>query len=151
MSFFGPQQQMPPQSMFGMPQQQQAPMSQMMGGGMPPQMGQMGQQQPVMPQMPMQGMNPVNLPQVGSMSPQMPMPPSNQMNPFASPIGNQGGAMNAQGMENGTAGGGNGGGGLTQILNSILANEKTNGFETGNAPGSMDITAMLDLMRQQRG
>lgn len=141
MSFFGQPPQGQPPSMFG--GQMDPRMMQMMHQRMQP------QQQPMQPQgMPPGGMNPVNVPQQGLMpnqSPMMGQPPSGQMNPLASVLGNQGGATSPQGQmnDNGSAGGGNGMGGLSQILNALKSQQQVNGQSPMQTPGGVDIAALL--------
>jgi len=148
MSFFGQPQQQNPQSMFaGMqPGMGQIPpeILQMLQGGQPPM--QPPQPGPVAP-MPMGGMNPVNVPQTGLQPGQSPlMGPGNSqdMNPLASIIGNQGGPMQPQGqLNNGSAMGGDGGGGLMQIINALRSQETVNGDSLELPP---DIRAMMGAM-----
>lgn len=105
------------------------------------------------PQMPMQGMNPVNLPQHGLMPGQMPQMgqgPGSQMNPLASILGNQGGATSPQGgrgMDAGSAGQGQGMGGLMQIINAMKSQQQTNGVQPGQAPGGIDILSIIRAMQ----
>lgn len=146
--------------MFGQPPQSPA----MLGGGqMDPQMLQQimmllqqRQQQAPQPQMPAPmppgGMNPVNVPQQGLMPSQAPLagPGSGQqMNPLASILGNQGGATSPQGgLDNGSAGGGNGMGGLMQIINAMKSQQQVNGSQPPQAgPGGMDIMAIIKAMQ----
>lgn len=150
MSFFGqPQQSAQPPSMFGgqmPPEVMQMLMQRMQGGGQPPMPPPPAPGQ--MPQMPPGGMNPVNVPQLPPMQgPMMGAGDPSQMNPLASMLGNAGGAMHQQGqLNNGTAGGGNGMGGLAQILNSLRSAQTVNGTEPQGAPGGMDINALMAAM-----
>lgn len=145
--------------MFGQPQQAQSPA--MFGGGqIDPQMLQrimmmmhQGVGQPPQPAgMPPGGMNPVNVPQQGLMPSQSPLAgagPSQQMNPLASILGNQGGAVSPQGqMQNGSAMGGDGGGGLMQIINAMKSQNQVNGSQPEQAgPGGMDIMAIIKAIQ----
>lgn len=140
-------------------QQAMQPPPQMGGGGIPPElqamlaqiMQQRGGQPPMgVAPMPPGGMNPTNVPQQGLMPEQMPLAgpgPSDQMNPLASIIGNQGGPMMPQGQMNGTGGGGNGMGGLEQIINALKSNQQTNGVDPQQAPGGMNIMALIQAMK----
>lgn len=148
--------------MFGQPQQPQQSPAMFGGGQIPPQLLQMimqqmqqgGMQPGQTPQMPPQPgamptpQTPPNIPQQGLMPGQMPLAgsgPSQQMNPLASILGNQGGAMGPQGgMQNGSAMGGGGMGGIMQIINAMKANQQTNGQQPPQgAPGGIDIAALL--------
>lgn len=154
-------------SFFGQPQQPQGQQPSMFGGQMDPRMMQMimqrmqGGGQPPMPPppppgqpagMPPGGMNPVNVPQMPPMPGQSPMMGSgdpSQTNPLASVLGNQGGGMQPQGqIEQGSAMGGSGMGGLAQILNALKSQQQVNGQQPMQAPGGVDIEA---LMKAQGG
>lgn len=112
--------QQPPQM-----QQQGQPPS-MFGGQIPPQLMQMLMQQ--MQQGQGQQQNP---------------------NPLASMMANPGGAtgpqgaMQGQGDQNGSAGGGNGMGGLMQIINALKAQQTVNGTDPQGGPDIMKLLAML--------
>lgn len=146
--FFNPQQQSPMfQGGQGLPPEiMQMLMQMQQGGGQP--------QQPQMPaQMPPGGMNHPNVPQQGLMPGQMPMAgagPSSQMNPLASILGNHGGAMSPQGgMNQGSAAGGGGMGGLMQIINAMKSQQQVNGQQPASgAPGGVDISAIINAMRR---
>lgn len=75
--------------------------------------------------------------------------PSAQMNPLASILGNQGGAVSPQGgMQNGTAGGGNGMSGLMQIINAMKSQQQVNGAQPqAQGPGGMNIMAIIKAMQ----
>jgi hypothetical protein len=104
------------------------------------------------------------------------MPGDPQMSPFGSPLGNQGGASGPQGqlpqmqppqmpqqpmpgqmpppqgqMPGGpspdTAAPQQPANGLAQLINSAMANQRVNGTAPGQAPGSMDMSAMIQAMR----
>lgn len=163
MSFFGqqmPQQGAPqgnPSSMFGgqippqILQMLMQRMQQQQGGQQPPQPQMPPPQTMPPPQMPPNGMNPVNVPQTPPMGGQAPMQ-GGPMNPLASVLGNGGGAMGPQGqLNNGSAGGGNGMGGLSQIINSLKSAQSVNGTQPQGAPGGMDIMALIKAMQQSGG
>lgn len=133
------------------PELMQMLMQRMQGGGQPP----MPPPPPPGPMagMPPGGMNPVNVPQMPPMPGQSPMmgagDPS-QMNPLASILGNGGGAMQPQGQLNqGSAMGGGGMGGLSQILNSLRAAQTVNGTQPEGAPGGFDINKLLAMMESK--
>lgn len=121
--------------MFGQPQASPA----MFGGAqMNPQLLQM-----LMQKMQQGGGMPGQMPQMGQ-------GPSSQMNPLASILGNQGGATSPQGqMQNGSAMGGNGMGGLMQIINAMKSQQQVNGAQPpqGSAPGGLDIAAIIRAMQ----